>query len=76
MDGGLANKCTLMSYSAKFASSLYGPFRYEYEICSCPAHLEQGSDINTETQQEVRRPSVTGSATSSLRMREVLLGGQ
>ena len=24
---GLANKCTLMSYSAKFASSLYGPFR-------------------------------------------------
>jgi porphobilinogen synthase len=27
MDAGLANKCTLMSYSAKFASSLYGPFR-------------------------------------------------
>lgn len=24
---GLGNKCTLMSYSAKFASSLYGPFR-------------------------------------------------
>ena len=27
MDAGLPNKCTLMSYSAKFASSLYGPFR-------------------------------------------------
>jgi porphobilinogen synthase len=24
---GLANQCTLMSYSAKFASGLYGPFR-------------------------------------------------
>ena len=28
LDAGLGNKCTLMSYSAKFASSLYGPFRY------------------------------------------------
>ncbi|KAF9526678.1 hypothetical protein CPB83DRAFT_857610 [Crepidotus variabilis] len=27
MDAGLGNKCTLMSYSAKFASALYGPFR-------------------------------------------------
>jgi porphobilinogen synthase len=27
MDAGLENRCTLMSYSAKFASSLYGPFR-------------------------------------------------
>ncbi|KAF8324051.1 tetrapyrrole biosynthesis porphobilinogen synthase [Clavulina sp. PMI_390] len=27
IDAGLANKCTLMSYSAKFASSMYGPFR-------------------------------------------------
>ncbi|KIJ49462.1 hypothetical protein M422DRAFT_27825 [Sphaerobolus stellatus SS14] len=27
LDAGLANKCTLMSYSAKFASGLYGPFR-------------------------------------------------
>ncbi|KAI0074363.1 tetrapyrrole biosynthesis porphobilinogen synthase [Panus rudis PR-1116 ss-1] len=27
IDNGLGNKCTLMSYSAKFASSLYGPFR-------------------------------------------------
>lgn len=27
MDAGLANRCTLMAYSAKFASSLYGPFR-------------------------------------------------
>ncbi|KZT71028.1 tetrapyrrole biosynthesis, porphobilinogen synthase [Daedalea quercina L-15889] len=27
MDAGYANRCTLMSYSAKFASALYGPFR-------------------------------------------------
>ncbi|KAF8721585.1 hypothetical protein AX14_010288 [Amanita brunnescens Koide BX004] len=27
IDSGLGNKVTLMSYSAKFASSLYGPFR-------------------------------------------------
>jgi len=27
IDAGLGNKCTLMSYSAKFSSSLYGPFR-------------------------------------------------
>lgn len=29
IDAGFGNKCTLMSYSAKFASSLYGPFRYD-----------------------------------------------
>jgi len=27
LDNGLANKCLLMAYSAKFASALYGPFR-------------------------------------------------
>ncbi|KAH7888467.1 hypothetical protein F5I97DRAFT_701487 [Phlebopus sp. FC_14] len=27
IDAGLGNKCTLMSYAAKFASGLYGPFR-------------------------------------------------
>ena len=27
IDGGYGNRCTLMSYSAKFASALYGPFR-------------------------------------------------
>ncbi|KAK0461218.1 uncharacterized protein EV420DRAFT_1530944 [Desarmillaria tabescens] len=27
IDAGLGNKCTLMAYSAKFASALYGPFR-------------------------------------------------
>lgn len=30
IDAGYGNKCTLMSYSAKFASSLYGPFRYVF----------------------------------------------
>jgi porphobilinogen synthase len=28
IDGGLGNRCLLMSYSAKFASGLYGPFRW------------------------------------------------
>jgi len=32
MNAGLANKCTLMPYSAKFASSLYGPFRCVYQL--------------------------------------------
>jgi len=27
IDSGLGNKCLLLSYSAKFASGLYGPFR-------------------------------------------------
>ncbi|KAK0504723.1 hypothetical protein EDD18DRAFT_1126084 [Armillaria luteobubalina] len=27
IDAGLGNRCTLMAYSAKFASALYGPFR-------------------------------------------------
>lgn len=27
IDNGFGNRCTLMSYSAKFASALYGPFR-------------------------------------------------
>jgi porphobilinogen synthase len=27
IDEGYGNRCTLMSYSAKFASALYGPFR-------------------------------------------------
>lgn len=27
IDAGFGNRCTLMSYSAKFASVLYGPFR-------------------------------------------------
>ena len=37
IDAGYGNRCTLMSYSAKFASSLYGPFRYSpYENVSSP----------------------------------------
>ncbi|THV02399.1 tetrapyrrole biosynthesis, porphobilinogen synthase [Dendrothele bispora CBS 962.96] len=36
IDAGLGNKCTLMSYSAKFASALYGPFREA--AGSAPSH--------------------------------------
>lgn len=35
IDARLANRCCLMSYSAKFASSLYGPFRAA--ACSAPS---------------------------------------
>ena len=34
IDNGSGNRCLLMSYSAKFASGLYGPFR-----CALPLHL-------------------------------------
>lgn len=30
IDSGYGNKCTLMSYSAKFASAMYGPFRWVF----------------------------------------------
>lgn len=33
LQNNLANKCTLMSYSAKFASALYGPFRSVSPLC-------------------------------------------
>jgi porphobilinogen synthase len=34
MHAGLANRCALMSYSAKFASGLYGPFRQVSAVVS------------------------------------------
>ena len=57
IDAGFGNKCTLMSYSAKFASSLYGPFRYvsksRRSICL--------TDIGfAETLLVAHPPSVTG----------------
>lgn len=30
---GLANRVSVMSYSAKFASNFYGPFRYKSNCC-------------------------------------------
>lgn len=38
IDAGYGNKVTLMSYSAKFASSLYGPFRY-VDLFPFPLHF-------------------------------------
>lgn len=38
MDAGLGNRCTLMSYSAKFASAMYGPFRYVFAVSVFRAH--------------------------------------
>ena len=39
IDAGYGNKCTLMAYSAKFASSLYGPFRCVHPSSSSVAKL-------------------------------------
>jgi porphobilinogen synthase len=35
IDNGLGNRCLLMSYSAKFASGLYGPFRCASSTTPC-----------------------------------------
>lgn len=50
IDAGYGNKCTLMSYSAKFASSLYGPFRYVAKLVEWRNH----SSPVSETLLEVR----------------------
>lgn len=60
VDAGYGNKCTLMSYSAKFASSLYGPFRYAF----CPTSSQLVRCVIPGRPLEVRLLSVTGSATS------------
>ena len=60
MDAGFGNKCTLMSYSAKFASSLYGPFRYVSRD-----HSVHPTDINlSEMLLEAHPPSETENATN------------
>ena len=60
MDAGFGNKCTLMSYSAKFASSLYGPFRYV--INTRPSI--RSTLIFAEMLLAVHPPSVTENATN------------
>jgi len=77
VDGGLGNKCLLMSYSAKFASGLYGPFRCssvaaEYTLADVlltdaifsPFFFFSFSFLYSETQQEAPRRLVTVNATS------------
>ena len=62
MDAGLGNKCTLMSYSAKFASSLYGPFRY---VSKDHKNILFLTDIDcAEMLLEAHLPSVTENATN------------
>ena len=61
IDAGFGNKCTLMSYSAKFASSLYGPFRY----LSKNYRGIYLTDIDcAEMLLEAHPPSVTENATN------------
>lgn len=38
IDAGYGNRCTLMSYSAKFASAMYGPFRCVRQAVSFVLH--------------------------------------
>lgn len=62
IDAGYGNKCTLMSYSAKFASALYGPFRY---VVRYP-HVKRMKLIGRTIAMllEVRLLSAIGNATS------------
>lgn len=60
MDAGLGNKCTLMSYSAKFASSLYGPFRYVLYTKGAVRRLTRHLGML----QAVHRRLVTANATN------------
>ena len=61
IDAGFGNKCTLMSYSAKFASSLYGPFRCVSKDLK-DIHL---TDLDcAEMLLEAHLPSVTENATN------------
>jgi delta-aminolevulinic acid dehydratase/porphobilinogen synthase len=66
MDAGLANKCTLMSYSAKFASSLYGPFRCVGLIIRPSLYLS-AAIARVEMRPVVRHHLGTGSVISCLR---------
>lgn len=71
IDAGLGNRCTLMSYSAKFASSLYGPFRYV-----CFAHVSSSAaDRCTGMPQEVFLHLAIGNVTSCLLARKDWHGG-
>ena len=74
MDAGLGNKCTLMSYSAKFASALYGPFRWAGILFICT--LTHSLTYVTEKQQGAHPLSETGNATSFLQMRRDWQGEQ
>lgn len=66
MTAGLANKCTLMSYSAKFASSLYGPFRCVGQNTRSFSH-SSAAIARLEMRLVVRRRSGTESVISYLR---------
>jgi hypothetical protein len=70
IDAGYGNKCTLMSYSAKFASALYGPFRYTILILSLLMVL--ALIISPGKQQEVLLHLETGNAINSPQMRRDL----
>jgi porphobilinogen synthase len=62
IDAGFGNKCTLMSYSAKFASALYGPFR-----CvglNAPVYVSFSDGGCLVMLREARRRSATANAIS------------
>lgn len=65
IDAGYGNKCTLMSYSAKFASSLYGPFRQVPPPSIVLANIKLR--FIPATQLGVYLPSGTENATNFLR---------
>lgn len=63
IDSGYGNKCTLMSYSAKFASALYGPFRQAYILLFIYCSSRLNSRI--VRQQEARHPLAIESVINS-----------
>jgi len=70
IDAGLGNKCTLMSYSAKFASSLYGPFRCAMQFLLYK--WKSQTRVGSEMLLVVPRPSVIESAISFHQLLAVL----
>lgn len=68
VSNGYGNRCSLMAYSAKFASGLYGPFR-----CAHPrrASFHPVSDLRTGMPLALHLPLAIANAISCRPMREV-----
>jgi porphobilinogen synthase len=64
IDSGLGNKCLLLSYSAKFASGLYGPFRYSPPTIPYDVLMRSFLSTFSETPQEALPRLATVNATS------------
>lgn len=73
MDANLAGKVSVMAYSAKFASSLYGPFRYVYGVV-LPHTRSRLVRPHAAMPSTVPPPLATGNATNCPRPRAAWRG--